>query len=243
MMAVKKPSTVSARVRYGTESIAVEVSFSQRKRLTITVNPDQTVLIKAPIAEPIVRVLEFVHRRAPWIKKQRQYFEQFKPLPLVRQYISGETFLYLGRQYRLKVMQDVNESVKLLGRYLTVSTADRQDRDRIRGLVDQWYMDHAKVLLKARYDKCLVSATQLNIEQPEIRVRHMQRSWGTCSAKGWIHLNRELVKTPVYCIDYVIMHELCHLRHRDHSKAFYRLLSRCMPDWRQRKERLDRYVI
>lgn len=242
-MAGGKSKTVSATVKYGTERIPIEVDFGKRRRLYITVSPDQSVQVKAPRRESMERVIEFVRSRAAWIDKHRRRFAQFKPLPLARRYANGEKLLYLGRQYTLKVVQNAGEDVKLRGRFLSVSTADRRDTDRIEALVEWWYVEHAWALFASRLDKCYESAPQLMIEYPDLRVRHMVRSWGTCSAKGWVNLNWELVKTPVCCIDYVITHELCHLRHRNHSKAFYRLLGRCMPDWRRRKERLDRYVI
>jgi len=234
--------TVSATISLGAEQIPVTVDFAKRRRLYLLVNPDQTVLVKAPRRVSLADVMDFVRSRAQWIAKHRSRFADSQVVSLASNYVDGEQVLYLGRRYSLRIAQDAEADVKLQGRFLNVYVNNVGNSALVEALVEWWYGEHARKLLPARLDRCFASAPQLLIDYPDLRLRRMTRSWGTCSAKGWIHLNWELVKTPPACIDYVIMHELCHLRHRNHSKAFYRLLARCMPDWRQRKQQLDRYV-
>lgn len=160
----------------------------------------------------------------------------------VRQYVSGETHLYLGRQYRLKVTKHRESSVKLIGRFLHARHAVKTDKEAIKDLVASWYHDHAVQFFDARLAKCLEGAKSLGLQQPpKLTVRSMTRRWGSCTKVGNISLNVDLVKTPIHCIDYVIVHELRHLKIHNHSPAFYRLLSQCMPDWKERKERLDAF--
>jgi predicted metal-dependent hydrolase len=241
-MAGGRPRTVSATISLGAEQIPVIVDFAKRRRLYLLVNPDQTVLVKAPRRVSLADVMDFVRSRAHWIAKHRSRFAESQVVSLASEYVDGEQVLYMGRRYSLRIVQAAEADVKLRGRFLSVYVNDVGNSELIKALMEWWYGEHARKLLPLRLDRCFISAPQLMIEYPELRLRRMTRSWGTCSAKGWIHLNWELVKTPVACIDYVIMHELCHLRHRNHSKAFYQLLTRCMPDWRQRKRQLDRYV-
>jgi predicted metal-dependent hydrolase len=164
-------------------------------------------------------------------------------LPYEKCYVSGETHLYLGRQYRLKIQSAAAESVKLVGSYLHVATANRHDALQVKRLLDNWYKTHAKGIFYTRLLQCLNDAPSLRMPPPAIIIRRMPRRWGSCTKAGNILLNVDLVKTPLYCIEYVLMHELCHLRIHDHSPGYYRLLSRCMPDWEKRKTRLDSYVI
>ena len=234
---------VDATVRFGVEEIPVVIDFGKRRHLYISVNPDRSVLVKAPRRESLANVMVFVKRRASWIHLQRCRLEQNITVPLAINYTSGETALILGKQYTLRLIQGDEESVRRNESCLTVHTADPQDQSQVGVLVEQWYIDHAADVYVARLEHCFTSSALTGVEYPELRVSTMRRSWGTCSVNGWIHINSELVKTPMECIDYVIMHELCHFRHCNHSKVFYRLLSRMMPDWRQRKERLDRYVL
>jgi predicted metal-dependent hydrolase len=112
--------------------------------------------------------------------------------------------------------------VKLKGRFLWVHLPDRTDATRIEKLLDQWYRAHAAPIFARRLDECLRSARSLNVDRPELAIRKPVMGWGRCTKDGRILLNTELVKTPLYCIEYVIMHELCHLRLHDHSPEFYR---------------------
>lgn len=230
-------------VRYGGVDIPFTVEFRERQRLAIHVHPDRSVTVIAPIQRGIDDVLARVQKRAGWIAKQRSHFEQFHPLPSEKRYVSGETHLYLGRQYRLKVGAGGAESVKLKGRYLQVATADRSNTQRVRALLDDWYRTHAEPIFEARLIQCLEDAPSLRMPPPTLVIKRMSKRWGSCTKTGNVLINLDLIKTPLYCIEYLIMHELCHLRIHNHSPGFYRLLSRCMPDWERRKARLDSFVI
>ena len=230
-------------VPFGGETIPFALEMRQRRCLSISVHPDRRVTVLAPAGCSLADVLARVQQRAVWITRQRVYFEQFHPLPHEKRYVSGETHLYLGRQYRLKIHSAAAESVKLTGCYLHVATAHCHDALQVKRLLDDWYRNHAKDIFHARLMQCLDDAPSLCMPPPALSIRRMSRRWGSCTKAGNILLNLELVKTPLYCIEYVIMHELCHLRIHNHSPGYYRLLSRCMPDWEKRKTRLDSYVL
>ncbi len=230
-------------VQSGDETIPFALEMRQRRRLSISVHPDRRVTVLAPADCSLADVLARVQKRVAWITRQRAYFEQFHPLPHEKRYVSGETHLYLGRQYRLKIHSATAESVKLTGSYLHVATAHCPDALQVKRLLDDWYRNHAKGIFHTRLLQCLDAAPSLRMPPPAIIIRRMSGRWGSCTKAGNILLNLDLVKTPLYCIEYVIMHELCHLRIHNHSPGYYRLLSRCMPDWEKRKTRLDSYVI
>lgn len=234
---------VMHRIRFGSEVIDFRVRFGRRDRLRISVHPDQKVVVDAPAGKPLEEVLARVRSRAGWIVKQRQFFEQFMPLLPEKKYVSGETFYYLGRQYRLKVVAGEQRAAKLAGKFLTVCTPSKNDNRKVRALVQQWYKTHARDTFERRMESCHDVVRRYGIGRPRIMLRRMTRRWGSSSGNGRILLNTELVKAPVHCIDYVIMHELCHQKYPNHSPSFFRLLSRCMPDWESRKERLERVTL
>jgi len=226
------------------ERIPFDLEFRKRRRLNITVHPDMRVEVLAPITSSVEQVLTRVERRAGWIQRQRRFFEQYQPKQPDRRYVSGETYVYLGRQYRLKVRAGLHGSVKLVGKYLYVTIVEREKASEVKRLLDQWYLDHAQRLFAHRLQHCLALARSLGLPSPpRVLVRKMTRRWGSCSRSDTVSLNVDLVQVPIHCIDYVIMHELCHLRVHDHSPRFYSLLTRCMPDWRQRKARLEAVCI
>lgn len=230
-------------IKFGREQIRIALSFNERKTLKISVYPNKTVTVDAPKGKKLQAILARVKERAPWIIKQRDYFERFQPLLTQRQYVSGESYYYLGRQYRLKVHKNSGKGVKLIGRYINVYMPYVKNSSEVRELLQDWYKRHAEVIFSQRLELYSKVIKCLKVIYPKIRIRHMKKRWGSCSKAGAIVLNTELVKAPLHCIDYVIMHEICHLKNRPHDNGFYKLLEKHMPDWKLRKERLERVII
>ena len=223
------------RVTFGGGVIEYRLRRSKRKTLAITVRPDASVLVTAPSGAGLEAVAAKVRKRAVWIRRQQAYFTRFLPKLPPRQYVSGETHRYLGRQYRLKVVRGPDEGVKLRGRFIWVETA----RPEWRGLVEAWYVLHARERFTRSLGECL-ARFHGGVGTPQLRLRRMLKRWGSWSQRGVIYLNPELVLAPASCIDYVVTHELCHLVHAPHGQAFYGLLRTVMPDWEERKDRLER---
>ena len=183
-------------------------------------------------------------KRSAWILKQKCYFEKFLPELSERKYISGETHRYLGRQYRLKVIADVKNDVKLKGKYIYINTLNKHDSEYNKKLIYDWYRSHAEVKFNDIFERCYEKLRKYNIKKPTWSVRKMKKRWGSYHPQSnHILLNVELVKTNVYCIEYVITHELCHEKHTNHSRDFYRFMDLVMPDWRERKEKLEYEII
>ncbi len=236
-------SNYNSSLKYGGEHIALEVVYTKRRTMEIAVHPDLRVIVKAPTGISADKIAARLVKRARWIKKQLSYFQQFIPRTPPRQYAGGETHLYLGRQYRLKISKGEKSDVKLKGACFQISTPDQKNRQYVKSLIDDWYKKHARKIYTQRLEICFEKAKSLKVPLPNIQLRKMSKRWGSCSKAGYILLNTELIKSPLYCIDYVIMHELCHLKDHTHSQKYYRLLAKFMPDWERRKERLERAVV
>jgi len=230
-------------ISYSNLQIPVNIWFEVRNRLRITVQPDKMVIVRAPKTHSLEEVQAKLEKRAPWIIRQLEYFDQYHPILPERQYISGETHYYLGRQYRLKVMVGDKNEVKLIGRYFLLTTAQPEDQERKKQLMQDWYTRHANVLLQNRVSLYVDRVFDLGAKKPEIKFRRMNKRWGSCTPSGVITFNTELIKAPIHCIDYVVIHELCHLVHEGHNTKFYHLLDVLMPDWRKRKERLEKVIL
>jgi predicted metal-dependent hydrolase len=227
-------------ISFGSRKISYRLYRADRKKLRIVVSPDLSVDVFAPKKSSESHIHDLVKKKARWITKSIDKLESYHPLPTPKQYISGETLVYLGRQYRLKVQNGAKEPAKLRGRFLYIRTKDKTDRSNVKKSMDEWYRRRAKDVLGRYMDKCINIAARHGISEPYMSVRLMRKRWGSCSPSGRITLNLKLVQLPVQCVEYVIMHELCHLKHPNHSKLFYSFLTRCLPDWRKRKKTLDR---
>lgn len=230
-------------LEYGDVTIDYVVTRRGRKTLEIAVEPDSTVNVVAPLAASEERIAQKVRKRAHWIIQQQLYFEQFTPKTPHRRYVSGETHLYMGRQYRLKVEKASAASVKLIHGHIVVQSTAPQNSSETKRLVELWYIQRARVRFLERIELCIERFPQPEVMKLNgVTLRHMRRRWGSMSPRRRLLLNLRLIKAPVYAIDYVITHELCHLFEYDHSPRFYRLLNRVMSDWEQRKAKMERLL-
>lgn len=226
---------------YGSTTIHFELTYSKRKTLGITVLPDLSVQVKAPNEASREKIFEKVEKRAAWIIEQKRYFLSFSPRKKAYLYKSGESHYYLGRQYMLKIVQDKKEDVTYKGRYLLVETLDKSPKN-VERLLDRWYRDRAKLKFAEIAEPLIMKFDTYDVKPNNLYIQKMETRWGSCSTSGNIILNPELIKAPRACIEYVIIHELCHLLHRNHTQAFFRLLSKEMPDWQKWKDKLERFM-
>ena len=207
-------------------------------RARIHVYPNGLVEVETPHGATLDEAKTALLKRARWVTRHLAEIEQRRAEVLRREYVSGETVFYLGRRYTLKVIpSDHEQHVKLLRGQVRVTTADRSPA-RIRTLLTRWYRDRAEQVFARRLNAVSESLPWVH-QAPPFALRQMKTQWGSCSPSGTILLNPHLIKTPTRCIDYVILHELCHLEEHNHSTRFYRLLKRAIPDWERIKVELD----
>ncbi|MBD5801879.1 hypothetical protein AZOA_13040 [Azoarcus sp. Aa7] len=228
-------------ISYGEERIGFSIRFLPRttKRIAIHVLPDGSVTVDAPEGVDVGEVVTAVRRRVRWIWQRVRACREHTRHVLPREYVSGESHFYLGKRHMLKVIADSTEpeGVKLLRGRLEIRTRTK-DAASIRALLDAWYRRHAEEVFARRIAECAAKTPWLKAI-PGFRMLTMRTQWGSCSPKGDLVLNPLLVKAPGPCIDYVIFHELCHLKEHNHSPRFYRLLAGLLPDWEKWKSELD----
>ncbi|WGO84818.1 M48 family metallopeptidase [Arsenophonus apicola] len=208
-------------------------------RVLIKVHPDCRVVVSAPEEADDLAVLTAVKKRGRWIYQQLRDFRRQLEYITPRKYISGESHYYLGKKYLLKVIEEPADvqRVKMLRGKLEV-TLRQKSPEKVRQLLIDWYKTRAKDVFAKRLEAMLEQALWVNAPPP-LRILTMQTQWGSCSPNGRLTLNPNLVKAPRECIDYVILHELCHLAEHNHSERFYRLMGQVMPEWEVVKTRLD----
>jgi predicted metal-dependent hydrolase len=230
-------------IRYSVHKLDYRLRFSERKTVAITVFPDSSIEIVAPVGTSREEAEARLRKRARWVVRQLLHFEQFRPRSPKRRYVGGETHLYLGRQYRLKLVKSVSEGVKLKGAFLTVASRQQNNSKDVKRLVWAWYREKGMGRIIERFQVIVPRFVRLGCAPPMPVLRSMPRRWGSFSSAGRIMLNPDLIRAPVACVDYVITHELIHLIHPNHSRGFYDLLDTLMPDWRARKQRLENVML
>ncbi|MEZ4684997.1 MAG: SprT family zinc-dependent metalloprotease [Bacteroidia bacterium] len=228
------------RLAYRNGELIFELHRSNRKTLGIQVLPQGSVKVIAPLDAEIDLIYSRVKKRLPWITKQKDFFSSFEPRRQPRKYVSGETHLYLGRRYRLKIHHDFPDPyVKLRGQFIHVGSPKDSPSQQVQTLMEEWYKKKAKYHFQRKLDEVIPRFSSFALPSFNLKLRKMKTRWGSCTPNGNIYLNPELILAPKACIEYVIIHELCHLLHPSHNKDFYVLQDRIMPDWSKWKVVLE----
>ena len=222
--------------------ICYQLERKHVKNLNLRVRKDGSVFASANEMVPCEEVELFVHSKASYILKAIDHFhemEQYKPQP--KQYVSGETFYIQGRGLRLQISQAQKDAISSDGVYIFLETKDINDVEKKRRLVTHFLDQECKTVFGEAMEDLYPLVKKYGIEKPILRIRDMETRWGSClTKKRIITLNKRLLEAPRNCIEYVVMHELCHLIYPNHSKQFYSFLTMLMPDWKERKDYLDK---
>lgn len=232
---VRTVQTVEGVVTYALERKDV-------KNLNLRVRKDGSVYVSVNRHLAVSRIDEFVINKGSFIKDARDRFhemEQFRPKP--KQYVSGETFYIQGHGLRLQVIPSTRESVDSDGVYIRLYVKDPDDFQRKERLIKRYVHRWCVTIFSQTLDQLYPLFEKYGVDRPVLRIRDMETRWGSCLAKkGIVTLNTRLLEAPQNCIEYVVMHELCHFIHPNHSKNFYGFLAMLMPDWKERKKLLEK---
>lgn len=233
-----------AVVNYGKNEIEFFIDRKKVKNINLTVTPELKVIVSADEKVPIEYLKKFIKRKSKWIYNNLKYFNENKEIKSVKEYVSGETFKYLGKQYRLKVIESNENEVKFFQGYIYLYVKDKNNLKLKKELIGNWYKEKAKINFEFILKKVFNEIKYDKIEYPKIRIRNMKTRWGSCvKDKLDIILNINLIKASKYCIEYVVLHELIHFKYENHDKNFYSLLNTVMPDWKIRKDILDKEIV
>jgi hypothetical protein len=213
---------------------------SDRRTLAILVHADGSVVVRAPRRAREVDVSRLLEARGEWIARKRREAAARPPGP---RFVAGEAHRYLGGERTLAVEVGHRAGVRAEGATLHVTVDGDASPERVRQVLEAWYVAQAKRHLPARVQLCWSQFVRDSETTPEVRVRAMRSRWGSLSPNGKMSLNAHLMKAPLRCIDYVIFHELCHMRVRGHGPSFYAELSRYVPDWKSIRRELREAVV
>jgi predicted metal-dependent hydrolase len=233
------PSAEKIEICWGERRVTAELTRTARRALRIDVRPTGEVTVFAPVGEGIEEIRTRAHRKGAWIFAQIDTIAQRPKVTPERRYISGETHLLLGRQYRLSVEESDDPHVRIDGGRMVIAARAPEDQPHCRRLLQAFYRLRAREVLRQRFDIVLEPFIRKGLRRPSLVIRPMAKRWGSYTPSGRVVLNIDLVRASPRLIDYVICHELAHAFYPDHGDGWRALLETVMPDWEERKEALE----
>lgn len=218
--------------RDGHGFIAEIVRTQRRKTADIRVE-DGAVTVVVPKDTSLEKIDQLLAGKRQWIREKMLLHREVSPASR-KQYVSGEAFSYLGRNYRLKVERGPFAPVKLVNGHLVVTAPSGSEQPHIiRNALIRWYKHQADKKLREKVDRY---APIVGVEPHGVGIKFFKSRWGSCTVKGRVEFNWKIMLAPNRMVDYVVVHELCHLKQHDHSPAFWREVERVMPDYAQCRE-------
>jgi predicted metal-dependent hydrolase len=225
-------------INYNGKKIYYTLTRTKRKTIGIIIDRNGEVKIHAPYRASNSQICEVVRKKADWIERKVNEIKARNSKLICRQFVSGEKILYLGREYTLEILEKDSGKPEVLVREDTVSVCispglPGEDRKQaVKEALTKWYRQRFSEIVNERVEKY---SLQLKAAPCKVAIKDQKTMWGSCSKKGNINLNWKLVMAPVEIIDYVIVHELCHLKVMNHSKEFWNLVASTLPNFHESK--------
>jgi predicted metal-dependent hydrolase len=223
--------------RFGIVPVRIRRNPRRKTRMGFAFEATGGVVVDAPLSAPLLDIHAALHEHARWIGYRSNQARSNLEAWVSPRFEAGELHYYLGERYVLRIGAERTglEDGELWLPGTTTTT------DQARALLETWYTERANVVLGEIVHRCVAQLSWV-VDIPPWQHQFMRSQWGSCSAKGRLSLNTHLIKVPEPLIEYVVMHELCHLKHLNHSRRFYGLLSKQVGDWEVKRRALARYT-
>ena len=222
--------------------IKYQIIFSRRRSISLIVSPDKGVIIRAPYGTSLKSIERFIEEKSEWIRKHLEKHSRLSRFNHGKKYIEGENHLFMGREHQLNIRESARPFVRTHDGIIEVSTKNTSDTLRIKALLDRFYREQAHAYLAGRFEEISGRLRNRGFFPSGFYVRTLKSRWGSCSFHGRITISSELIKLDPVFADYVIIHELCHLKHHNHGKEFYWLLGELVPDYKSIRKELRKYL-
>lgn len=210
-----------------------QIIRSRRKTLALVVKGDGSLIVRAPLRTPKYRIEEFVTEHSPWIEKKRMEMQSLG-LPKSRQYISGEQIVFLGQSFPLEIVQNQKEALILNGNFKLAASVSTRAKD----IFERWYREQARTIISERVS---LYANGYGFQYQGIKITSATTRWGSCNVNGALNFSWRLILAPLAQVDYVVVHELVHTIHHNHSERFWAMVKDIMPDFKERQKWLRKH--
>ncbi|OFX80035.1 MAG: hypothetical protein A2X20_04085 [Bacteroidetes bacterium GWE2_40_15] len=226
--------------QYGKHKYEYILLKEERKTISLTVTPELEIIVRSSKNVTTEKIEDFLQKKWVWLEKQLKYFKSVKRNHFAKEFVSGESFYYLGRQYQLVVVRGASTDVRLMRGKLILETNQGIENSKAnKTILNCWFTGRAQIVFQERLENIFLKF-EYSQALPTIEIKRMLKRWGSFLGKKKIVLHPGLIHASKDCIDYVISHELCHFKYKNHSTAFYRLLGEKCPSWSAVKEKLEK---
>lgn len=225
------------------QDIQYKVIYSARRTLAISILPDATVIVRAPYRTAERTIIKLVSSKASWILKHTEKFRNSSQSRPERRFTDGEKHLYRGMESALRVQKTTKPYCRFVDHTIEIGTASPEESSAVKHILYQGYRNEANRIFPETFRRILHEKQSYGFRVSQLKIRTMKSRWGSCSSRGIISLNTELIRLPEVYLEYVIMHELCHLKHHNHGAGFYELLSELFPGWQELRKELKGFSL
>jgi len=223
--------------------IDYKIIYSRRRSISISISPHNGVVVRAPKSVSPEKIDKFVNEKSAWIKKHLNNYSGSVRINYGKKYTDGEYHFFMGKEHILRLTGSPKAFVRKYNDIIEVGLPDTCDSRKVKAILDKWYREQAMQYFKMLLDKILRKYESYHFEPSSMEVRASKSRWGSCSSKGKISISSELIKLDEKFYEYIIIHELCHLKHPNHGSGFYNLLEEILPDYKQIRKELRKYVM
>ncbi len=225
------------------QKVNYNISFSHRKSLVIKIEPGKTLEVCAPARATQNGIASFLKEKSNWILKNLDRYKDYNVLEMPKSFCNGQILYFLGDPYKLIIKRDLANSVMLSKSEMIVSSP-YNDESKIKNIVIKWYKEQVKKIFSESMEECLKKVADIGIRKAKpIKYRKMDKRWGTCTGDNQIILNNSLIFVDREFIDYIILHEFCHFKEKNHGPKFYELMHKICPNYIILRKNLNHLII
>lgn len=230
------------KFKHEAQIIEFTVEYRKRKTLEIRIEPPDNISVIAPKRASEKDILRVVETKANWIVKKLSELKEIEKLKKNKEYVNGESFMYLGRNYSLEIIIDdtVSKPITKLYQGKFYIATNTRDQDKLKESMKIWYYDKS---LEKTLERVEHFQSYFSVKPNSIKVKEQKKRWGSCTSKRDILINWRISMAPADVLDYLVVHEMCHMVHMNHSSDFWNLVERIIPDYKSRRNWLRKYGI
>jgi len=238
----KQHNQKACSIIIGNKELKYILTRSSRKTIGITIEKNGLVKVTSPARVSESYINQLMQKKAPWIQRKLVELEtRVAKTSKAKVFEEGESFSYLGKDFNLKLFRSSNlkkSTVRLDGQNLVITLPYNFEVERLKNVLKLWYVEQFKLVIEERVKHY---SAIIGVFPQKITIREQKTRWGSCSARGNINLNWKLIMASLEVLDYVVIHELCHMREMNHSKKFWKLVEGVFPKYKECRSWLKEY--